>query len=260
MDCHETQQFFHAYLDRELDLVRNLELEAHVQKCPNCSQAYDSQLALRRQLQNSPVYFRAPARLRGRVRSALGRAGRPLERTIPWLSVPSWAAAVASVVLVAFTGWVFFARVSRGPASERLADEVVSAHVRSLMATHLTDISSSDQHTVKPWFTGKLDFSPPVVDLAQQEFLLVGGRLDYLASQPVAALIYQRRKHLLNVFVWPSPGDAAAVRPMTLNGYNVLHWNQGGMNYWVASDLNWGELNQFAQLVKMHAPGGSAPR
>jgi anti-sigma factor RsiW len=131
-----------------------------------------------------------------------------------------------------------------------LVQEVQTAHVRSLITSHLTDVNSSDQHTVKPWFSGKLDFSPPVTDLASQGYPLQGGRLDYLNNRSVAALVYQRNKHLINLFIWPSTDGNQAPRISTYNGYHLMHWSQSGMNYWAVSDLSLSELQSFVQLVQ----------
>jgi anti-sigma factor RsiW len=140
----------------------------------------------------------------------------------------------------------------RGPsADELLTREVVASHIRSLMANHLADVPSSDEHTVKPWFNGKLDFSPPVVDLADKGFPLVGGRLDYLNQKPVAALIYRRQKHFINLFVWPSSGGSESVtQSVTRQGYHVLHWTHSGMTYWAVSDLEANQLREFSQLIQ----------
>jgi anti-sigma factor RsiW len=140
----------------------------------------------------------------------------------------------------------------RGPSPEEiLTQEVVSSHVRSLMANHLTDVPSSDQHTVKPWFNGKVDFSPAVVNLADQGFLLVGGRLDYLNDRPAAALVYQRDKHLINVFICPaSYRTASTPAGTTRQGYNIFHWRQSGLNFWAVSDLERGQLEKFAAMLK----------
>jgi anti-sigma factor RsiW len=158
------------------------------------------------------------------------------------------AAPLAAAALVLFTLVPFL----RGPSTEEiLTREVVSGHVRSLMANHLADVPSSDQHTVKPWFNGKLDFSPPVEDLAKQGFPLIGGRLDYLDNRPVAALIYQRQKHFINLFIWPSGSDSDVETKTTSHqGYNLFHWTKSGMTYWAASDLNNAELQEFVQLVQ----------
>jgi anti-sigma factor RsiW len=143
------------------------------------------------------------------------------------------------------------ALLGNGVGADVVAREVLTSHLRSLMPGHLMDVVSTDQHTVKPWFDGRIDFSPPVNDFAADGFRLVGGRLDYLAGRPVAALVYQRRKHIVNVFVWPAAdGSQSAVESTAHDGYNLLHWRRGGMNYWMASDLNAQEMGDFARLLR----------
>lgn len=247
MDCAHTLDFLDAYVDRELDLVKSLELERHLGDCAACSKRYASVQALRSAVRE--VYHQPPASLERRVASAIGKHSkreRP-RRELPWRWITVWASA-AVLVVVSWSAFTLFAR--RSP-DELLAREVVSNHVRSLMAEHLSDVPSSDQHTVKPWFNGKLDFSPPVTDLTDEGFTLIGGRLDYLDGRAVAALVYQRRKHIINLFIWPSSGKSNAAGETTaLQGYNVIQWRLGDMNCWAVSDLNNEELRQFVDLVK----------
>jgi len=259
MNCAESKPLVGSYIDGELDAVHNLEMERHIAGCPSCAATQQSALTLRSLIREKAPYFRAPETLRARV-NAITSAGHAAVRTgdttaerqpsptkrLAW----NWMGAAAAFALVLVMGL----RVSNlwGPSQENLlAGEVESAHVRSLMANHLMDVPSTDQHTVKPWFHGKLDFAPPVNDFASDGFPLTGGRLDYVHGQTVAALVYQRRQHPINVFVWPAPAEKDSdVREITRDGYNILHWTRGGMTYWVVSDLALDEMRQFANLLR----------
>jgi anti-sigma factor RsiW len=249
MRCEEAQPLIDSYLDGELDLVHNLDLERHLEACAACAPVRQRAVELRSAIRQSVPYFRAPLRLEQRVREI---AQEPARAT-PRLSVLSWRwmGAVAAMVLVVL-GVVGLGRNWLGSSHDDLvAQEIVAGHVRSLMANHLADVASTDQHTVKPWFDGKLDFAPPVVDLAESGFPLVGGRLDYMDGRPVAALVYQRRLHYINLFVWPSAGGQnAALVPRTREGYNLLHWSQGGMTYWAVSDVARDDLQSFVTLLQ----------
>lgn len=251
MDCDETQDLLHGYVDDELDVVSSRALAQHLQGCPACTQAYEAQRALRTALRTSSLYFTPPASLHKQVRAAVRRASRTDTRPVWWtwggLSV---AAAMALIVLVVWGGGLM---PGRSPVDEHILQDVIAGHVRSLMAEHLTDVPSADQHTVKPWFEGRVDFAPPVPDLSAQGFPLVGGRLDYLDNRPVAALVYKRQQHAINLFVWPAPSGAA--RPastVTRHGYNVVQWTTAGMTYWAISTLNAQEMEAFAHAVQQH--------
>ena len=188
-------------------------------------------------------------RVRGAVRDAASESRRPRFMTA---RVKRWLALAASLAVVTSGGW--WLGVSRATATA-LADQVLASHVRSLMPGHLTDVLSSDQHTVKPWFNGKIDYSPPVPDFAGQGFPLIGGRLDYVGGRPVAALVYGRRQHIINVFLWPvsagsRAGEGGGSASRSRQGYHELHWTSGDYTYWVASDLALPELEQFAELVR----------
>lgn len=262
MTCPQNETLIHGYLDGELDLVSALRLEAHLRECTTCAQAYENHKALSRTLKTGPFYFRASGDLEGRIRTALVEsnpaASRPRASAweVTWPKLPgfSWAflSVAASLAVVALIALRFVPRFQNASPDHLLAEEVLASHVRSLMASHLTDVPSSDQHTVKPWFDGKLDFSPPVDDLNAQGFPLVGGRLDYLDDRPVAALVYQRRKHFINLFIWPTTQQSGQKTVMQ-HGYNLIHWTHSGMTYWVASDLNYRELGEFVQLVQDQA-------
>jgi anti-sigma factor RsiW len=249
VSCSEFRTFLHAHLDGELDLVRQVEIEDHLRTCGACSRIHEAQLALRSALKSDELYFRAPADLERKVRMAVRAVER---RRWGWRPrMRAWiGAALAAAAAIAVAVFVS-PMLSRSSRTERIAQDVVSAHIRSLMPGHLTDVPSSENHTVKPWFAGKLDFSPPVADLSADGFLLVGGRLDYAADRPVAALVYRKGEHLINLFVWPSAstgdlGEAADAR----QGYNLLFWTRGQTNFWAISDVNAAELRQFASLVR----------
>ena len=247
MNCTDIQVAIHGYMDGELDPLKNLEIEQHLQHCAVCSQSYKADQALQTAVKTGAQYFPAPADLRKRIQSSVRQVGKS-QRTLPVMPW-RWLAVAASVVFVVILAW---ALIPRGLDAEQLvAQEVVSSHVRSLMVAHLADVMSSDQHRVKPWFTGKLDFSPPVKDLSKEGFPLVGGRLDYLENRPVAALVYQRRNHVINLFIWPSSHDTHVnTKALARQGYHLVRWSKAGMMYWAISDLNDTELQEFVRLVQ----------
>ena len=250
MSCRETQELIHGYVDGQLDLVRSLEMERHFRECPACARDYENLRDMRSAMSGSIPYYRPPAGLERRLHARLlAESGSKYDGG--WFAVPwKWGAVAAALVLTATVTWQT-ALVRQGPAEMTMAEEVVSSHVRSLMAEHLTDVPSSDRHTVKPWFSGKLDFSPAVADFPDRGFVLSGGRLDYLDGRSVAALVYHRRQHVINLFVWPAPERAdSGIQATDRQGYHVLHWTKAHMNYWGVSDLNTRELGEFAELVR----------
>ncbi len=258
MSCQEMQELLHGYVDGELDLVRTLHIEQHLRDCPACARAYAHQQALRSTLRASALYFTPPEPLEQRIRAAVRRAGTADMRTWGWSW--HWLTLGAALACVAIVLWSIVPILIESPAQDHVLQELVADHVRSLMVDHLTDVPSSDSHTVKPWFEGKLDFSPPVPDLTPQGFRLAGGRLEYLAMRPVAALVYQRRDHLINLFIWPGEPDAGVSDTVvTRQGYHLAHWRAAGMNYWAVSNLNQGELQEFVRAVRQQSLPTASP-
>ena len=247
-----------AYLDGELTADDARELEAHLVQCPDCAGFRDERIALRAAIAAHVPALQASDALRQRVRAALRVAGgtrsrRRIAAPVVWRSL----ALAASLAVVAVGSWRLALQRAAGGA---LTDQVLASHVRSLMPGHLTDVVSSDQHTVKPWFNGKLDFSPPVYDFSGRGFPLVGGRLDYLNGRPVAALVYGRRQHLINVFLWPAvQGPAGGPPAATRQGYHLLHWTTREYAYWVVSDLGISELRDFAALLARSDSAAATP-
>ena len=245
MNHDENRELLHAYVDGELDPLNAREIEQHLQSCDDCRRETEHIRALHEALTSDSPAYRAPARLRRNVRAALRREAKTSEKSFsPWLIFAAGAAFAA--ILFAF---VFYQTTPRSHTGE-IVDQVIANHVRSLLATHLVDVTSSDQHTVKPWFDGKIDFAPDVHDFSTSGFPLVGGRLDYLDGKTVAALVYQRNKHPINVFVMPAAGsNETSPTASARRGYNIVFWTHREMSYWAVSDLNQSELRQFADLL-----------
>jgi mycothiol system anti-sigma-R factor len=262
MTCEKARQLLHAYLDDELDLATAFELESHLDGCPNCGNELDAARAVGQAVAESALYHRAPAELRDRLQQAIRAEGGAITASEkkassqPWWKRPMAFSGIAAAMLVLIGSSVLLL-LPRG--SHREIDELVDSHLRSLEANHLLDVESTDQHTVKPWFAGKLDFSPPVVDLSAEGFPLIGGRLDDLNQRSVAALIYRRNKHIINLFIWPVDSSLtdAASSPDTKNGFNLIKFDCKGMTCWAVSDLNGGELGQFVDLFKSQKPAST---
>ncbi len=244
MTCDQVRRSLDPYVDRELELSKAVEIERHLQTCPMCEEAHVTIEAVRTALGTPALYHRAPAALLKRLESP------PAAPPAAGLRIGTWKLAAAAVFVIV-ASLAISLTVSHHAARTQLADEAIASHVRSLMADHLADVVSTDQHTVKPWFNGKIDFSPPVVDPAAEGFPLTGGRLDYLAGRPVAALVYRRRQHIINLFVWPDSASVATSERHA-NGYNVIEFADGGTHYVACSDLNDAELRQFTDLI--HRP------
>ena len=239
MTCAYLDRDLDAYVDGELPVEADAAARAHLDGCAACVARVRERQALKRALQAIP-YFEAPQRVRARIALRASRT-RSL-RTLGLI-------AAAAVVVLAAARTVVLLPSRPAPAGDAV-QALVDGHMQSLMADHLFDVRSTDQHTVKPWFIGKLDFSPPVVDLAAQGYPLVGGRVDYVAGQQVAALVYQRRQHVINVFVAPSTTAAASVAAQSVRGFHVRRWTTGGMWFAAVSDLNEAELDAFVSALR----------
>jgi mycothiol system anti-sigma-R factor len=238
MNCAEMLSWLDGYVDEELDLARSVEVERHLAVCADCAAQIQALRKLRSMIARNAPYHTAPAELRKRVESLMPRPKRHPLWKMAWM--PAAAALAASLATVLIIGV---------RPSNTIEQQVVASHYRSLLANHLTDVASSDRHTVKPWFTGKLDFGADVFDLSGSGFPLAGGRLDYIDGRTVAALVYNRGRHVINVFVWPESGSERAPRFDSARGYNVVHWSAAGMAWWAVSDVNAADLKELAGLL-----------
>lgn len=239
MTCDEAEILLHALIDSELDASHAREVEAHLATCAKCSAAARDYREMKKAIAQGGLRYTAPPELRRRIEASLPQAQAPTRRTLlKGFAMGSAVSAIAASGL--------FAIVLRGDDEERLQTAFVSAHLRSLQAGHLTDVVSTDQHTVKPWFNGRLDVSPPVIDLGPQGFALIGGRLDYVDGRPVGAVIYRRRQHVINLFVAQGASSEPRAATMeTVQGFNIRHWSERGLDYWAVSDLATDELANF---------------
>ena len=264
MNCAESEILLHALLDGELDAGHSRDVETHVAACPACADKLKSLRAMREAMAGANLKQAAPAHLRGRIEAALPSPSalvtapsgffRPSRRTFfsGFAVGTALSAALAASLVLTVVG---------NDQERTIANEVVSAHIRSLQPGHLTDVETSDQHTVKPWFNGKLDVAPPVIDLTAQGFTLIGGRLDYVNGEPVASIVYRRRKHVINLFVAQHLGARhAGAKTETIQGFNVRHWREEGLDFWAVSDIDGAELDEFVQKfgTALHSPSSSS--
>jgi anti-sigma factor RsiW len=270
MDCNETRRLLEADSDGELDLVRHLEIETHLRSCRACASVAAAFQARGTALRTNLPRFTAPAQLAGKLRSAIrAKSHREIEPPsgqrppskakifsfpLSWLNVTAIA---ASFAVVLFVGYSVGAARTRG---QFVFDEAIASHVRSLQLDHLTDVASTDQHTVKPWFAGKLDFSPPVIDLAAEGYPLTGGRLEHIAHRRAAALVFHRRQHAINLFVWPADATPVVPRHLERDGYGLISFREADLNFLAVSEIAATELDHFVQLYRgqVHASLESA--
>jgi len=269
MKCRDVQQLLHPYGDGELDLIRHVEIDEHLAECPACTGEVERLRAVRGAIASPALYYQAPAGLRQRIAESLAVATAPGESVAAQGPAPAvrrgrpvWsrlAVAAGFFLMIGVPGVVgMFLLQGRSSLEDNISERVVASHVRSLLVDHLVDVESTDRHTVKPWFEGKLDFAPQVPDLSDAGFALSGGRLDYLSDRPIAALVYYRRLHAINVLIWPGGDDDLPTRSLGRQGFHIRHWQQGGLTVWAISDLNDEELEEFVRLFRQEA--GNAER
>lgn len=248
MPCEQTENQLHGYLDGELDAVSAANFEKHLKTCPDCKQTLAAEEALHQTIQKADLYERAPQSLR---KSLLGNSQQlpavhpfPAPRAFAW----QWLAAAAVFLLAVLVGWQQLQKPRGVSEAQLVAASLVDAHLRSLQPGHLTDVESTDQHTVKPWFDGRIDFAPPVRDFASDGFPLLGGRLDVVQGRTVAALVYGRRKHIVNVFVQKLQPADGWNGSGTTQGYNWLVWQNGGFSFFAVSDTSAQDIEQLREL------------
>ena len=249
--CPDKEMLLHGLLDGELDAANVQAVEAHLKTCPGCAEAYRDLQDLSARLGAPEIAYRAPDALRRRIEAMAAPAPerpRRLRTAAPWALSGAFAALAASLAIMLVQ-----------PTTVALEDQLVASHVRSTLAEHLVDVATSDRHTVKPWFNGRIDFAPPVVDLVAKGYPLVGGRLDYLKDRPMAALVYRRNRHVINVFVWPSkPGPSLPPARALRQGYAVEHWRSAGLEFWAVSDVERDDLAGFRRAFEAATPQSPA--
>jgi anti-sigma factor RsiW len=251
MNCELAETTIHGYFDGELDAVRSAEFEQHLERCSQCQAALEGIDSLRMQLQQSDLYEHASPELREKIRKQIAQetSNTPFTPRLSWKTwflVPAFGTLATAAALITI---MLFVIPSHREAT--LTAELIDAHVRSLQPGHLFDVQSTDQHTVKPWFDGKLDFIPPVADYSAQGFPLVGGRLDVVDGHNVAALVYARRKHFINIFIWPERNkESIPERSGSRQGYNWLAGQSGDMQIYLISDVAASDLRELKGLIR----------
>jgi anti-sigma factor RsiW len=248
MQCAESLRV-EAYFDQELDAVSSAAVERHIEHCPECRTLLEELGRLRADIRRDVPLAGAPPALRARIARVLGQESSAARRAqLPaWRSRAFWLGAGGGLGAALAAGIGFLA-LSAG-SSGALLDELLGAHVRSLMPAHLTDVVSTDQHTVKPWFAGHADVSPVVADFAARGYRLIGGRADYFDHQRAAVVVYEHGAHIINVFAWVA-GRASLPAAATRSGYHLLLWRSGDLEYCAVSDAGWDELQGLAQLLR----------
>ncbi|HEY0268112.1 MAG TPA: anti-sigma factor [Methyloradius sp.] len=252
MNHEQAQVLVTAYVDKELSISETVAFEQHLNDCIECQSEYKNQLAINELIKHNAEYFSATPQFIKQLKTILPEPASIKEPSKVWhfsWRIPSFStsALMASMVAIIWSTAIYLAVPT---AQDRVISELISSHVRSMQVDHLSDVISTDKHTVKPWFNGKLDFSPEVTDFATQGFPLEGGRLDYINGKTVAAIVYRYKKHPINVYIWPSNNKDLVAQKSNSHGYHLIHWITAGMEYWAVSDLAADELMIFANILK----------
>lgn len=247
MECSEILSVIDGYYDGELDLMKSLEIEEHLKHCENCSTIINNYKILHNTFRNESFYYNAPISLKNKIISRSDEvSNKPI---IKRNSIFSWRNASFALAAILIITVILTLNPKNNSIGEDISDQIVNSHLRSLVSGNLTDVLSSDKHTVKPWFNGKINFSPPVSDLSSQGFPLIGGRLDFVNKTPSAVLVYHYNKHIINLYILLNDKSINSNREiLSHSGYNIIHWNNKGMDYWAISDLNIEELKIFNEL------------
>jgi anti-sigma factor RsiW len=253
MDCMETRTLLGSYLDRELDRKSVIAVGRHLDGCGECRRMFDLHSSITSAIRKRATYHPASASLANRIRAQIAQAAiRPENSRPPRVTRPLWnrwlqlGSAVAAAVIITS---IATTQLASNSGDQMIAEQIINGHSRAILTSHQIDVASSDQHTVKPWLSSKLDFSPTVADLTTAGFPLRGGRLDYVDNRPVAVLVYGHRQHVIDLFIWPDDGmtDRSRTRGFSKRGLNVLRWGAAGMTHWAVSDLNSADLETFAE-------------
>jgi anti-sigma factor RsiW len=260
MDHERAFELIPGYLDGELSLSEALDFERHLADCELCQEALAQQQLASSHIAQAHLRVETPRDLTRRIEASLSKRKSIWQRlagmlhqsgaTGPFAWAPVGAVALSALVL----SWSAGLYLSVPSSENRLSEELVDSHIRSLQANHLSDVISTDRHTVKPWFNGKLDYTPPVVDLAQQGYPLIGGRLDLVKGKPVSVMVYRYKLHPINLYVWPGTDAGSVPRVTERNGYHLAHWSAAGMDFWAVTDAGEGELKDFVSDLRMHTP------
>lgn len=248
MDHQKYMELLPAYLDQELGVSELVAFEQHLSSCVTCQNEFSALSSMSKKLKKHATYFHAPDHLVRSIAMKPPHRHSNISRFSGWNL--NWMNVGAVLVTLLALVWSSALYVALPSTQDKLIEDLVSSHVRSLQVDHLSDVASSDRHTVKPWFNGKLDFSPPVFDLSSNGFPLVGGRLDYLNGRTVAVLVYRHNQHPINVFVWPSANSESVSKAQERQGYHLIRWSADGMEYWAVSDLATDDLEHFVGTLR----------